>query len=49
MVPMELSKDIREMPVGEVIARSYRQRPQTAEDDDLAMASATAMTEAEPW
>ena len=35
--------------VGAAIADSYRQRPQTAEDDQLAMASAIALTEAEPW
>jgi Arc/MetJ-type ribon-helix-helix transcriptional regulator len=35
--------------VGASIAASYREQPQTAEDDELAMASAIAMTEAEPW
>ena len=35
--------------VGAVIADSYRQRPQTPDDDELAMASAIALTEAEPW
>ncbi|HXH58384.1 ribbon-helix-helix domain-containing protein [Iamia sp.] len=35
--------------VGAAIADSYRQRPQTTEDDELAMASAIALTEAEPW
>ena len=27
----------------------YREHPQTPQDDDLAMANAIAMTEAEPW
>lgn len=35
--------------VGAAIADSYRQRPQAAEDDELAMANAVALTEAEPW
>jgi Arc/MetJ-type ribon-helix-helix transcriptional regulator len=35
--------------VGDSIAQSYRSRPQGPDDDDLAMASAMAMTEAEPW
>lgn len=35
--------------IGEAIAASYRELPQTHEDDQLAMANAIAMTEAEPW
>ena len=35
--------------VGASIAQSYQERPQTPEDDELAMVSAIAMTEAEPW
>ena len=35
--------------VGADIAASYREHPQTAEDDGLAMANAIAMTEAESW
>jgi Arc/MetJ-type ribon-helix-helix transcriptional regulator len=35
--------------IGARIAASYREHPQTPEDDELAMASAMAMTEAEPW
>jgi Arc/MetJ-type ribon-helix-helix transcriptional regulator len=35
--------------VGAAIADSYREHPQTSDDDDLAMASAIALTEAEPW
>jgi hypothetical protein len=34
---------------GEAIIQSYRAQPQTVEDDELTMASAIAMTEAEPW
>jgi Arc/MetJ-type ribon-helix-helix transcriptional regulator len=44
-----LADAVRRTRVGASIATSYRERPQTAEDDDLAMASAVAMTEAEPW
>lgn len=44
-----LADAVRRAKVGAVIAASYRDRPQTSEDDDLAMASAIAMTEAEPW
>jgi hypothetical protein len=35
--------------VGAAIARSYREHPQSTDDDELAMASALALTEAEPW
>ncbi len=34
---------------GASIAGSYRDVPQTAEDDAQAMANAVAMTETEPW
>lgn len=44
-----LADSVRRAQIGEVIARSYRENPQSAHDDDLAMASALAMTEAEPW
>lgn len=44
-----LADSVRRARVGAAIARSYRDRPQTPEDDELAMASAIAMTEAEPW
>jgi Arc/MetJ-type ribon-helix-helix transcriptional regulator len=40
---------VRRARVGADIAASYREHPQTPEDDELAMASAIAMTEAEPW
>lgn len=45
----DLADSVRRARVGAAIAQSYRERPQTAEDDELAMANATAMTEAEPW
>jgi Arc/MetJ-type ribon-helix-helix transcriptional regulator len=35
--------------IGETIAQSYRERPQTPEDDEMAMTSAMALTEAETW
>ena len=35
--------------IGRLIADSYREKPQTAEDDAQAMANAIAMVEAEPW
>lgn len=44
-----LAESVRRARVGDVIAQSYREHPQTPDDDDLAMASAIAMTEAEPW
>ena len=45
----DLAESVRRSRVGASIAASYREQPQTPEDDELAMASATAMTEAEPW
>lgn len=44
-----LADSVRRAKVGRTIAESYRKHPQTADDDDLAMASAIALTEAEPW
>ena len=35
--------------VGDAIAASYRAKPQSTEDVELAMAMAIALTEAEPW
>jgi hypothetical protein len=35
--------------VGAAIADSYRERPQSPEDDALALAVANALTKAEPW
>jgi Arc/MetJ-type ribon-helix-helix transcriptional regulator len=44
-----LADSVHRARVGATIAQSYREQPQTADDDDLAMASAVALTEAEPW
>lgn len=44
-----LADSVRRARVGAAIARSYQERPQSREDDELALASAIAMTEAEPW
>ena len=44
-----LDEAARRARIGQAIADSYRARPQTPEDDELAMANAIALTEAEPW
>jgi Arc/MetJ-type ribon-helix-helix transcriptional regulator len=44
-----LADAVRRARVGAAIARSYREHPQSSDDDDLAMANAIALTEAEPW
>ncbi|MBA2279856.1 MAG: hypothetical protein H0W25_01280 [Acidimicrobiia bacterium] len=44
-----LADSVRRARVGAAIAQSYRDAPQTADDDGLAMACAMALTEAEPW
>ena len=44
-----LADSVRRARIGAAIAQSYRDQPQSVDDDDLAMASATALTEAEPW
>lgn len=44
-----LADAARRARIGAEIAESYRTIPQTTEDDALAMASAIALTEAEPW
>lgn len=44
-----LADAVRRTRVGTAIAESYRERPQSSDDDDLAMANAVALTEAEPW
>jgi len=44
-----LADAVRRARVGRAIADSYRERPQTSDDDDLAMANALALTEAESW
>jgi Arc/MetJ-type ribon-helix-helix transcriptional regulator len=44
-----LDDTVRRAAIGREIADSYRARPQSRDDDELAMANALAMTEAEPW
>lgn len=44
-----LADAVQRAEIGATIARSYRDQPQSPEDDALAMANAIAMTEAEPW
>lgn len=44
-----LADAVQRTRVGASIAESYRQLPQSPDDDDLAMANAVALTEAEPW
>jgi len=45
----DLAEATRRARVGQAIVESYRNHPQSDEDDELAMASALALTEAEPW
>ncbi len=44
-----LAESVERSRVGRMIADSYRELPQTADDDAQAMANAIAMTDAEPW
>ena len=44
-----LADAVRRARTGAAIADSYRRQPQGADDDELAMANALALTEAEPW
>ncbi len=44
-----LAEAVRRRRMGESIADSYRDLPQSPDEDELAMANATALTEAEPW
>lgn len=44
-----LADAVHRAQIGAAIAHSYREQPQSSEDDALAMANAIAMTEAEPW
>ncbi|MDE0269099.1 MAG: ribbon-helix-helix protein, CopG family [Acidimicrobiaceae bacterium] len=44
-----LAESVEHSRAGGLIADSYRERPQTADDDAQAMTNAIAMTEAEPW
>lgn len=46
---LHLADTARRAQIGLAIAESYRQIPQSPEDDELAMASALALTEAESW
>ena len=46
---LHLADAARRARVGAAMVRSYRDQPQTEEDDELAMASAIALTEAESW
>jgi Arc/MetJ-type ribon-helix-helix transcriptional regulator len=44
-----LADSVRRERIGTLIAQSYQGHPQTPADDEMAMANAIAMTEAEPW
>ena len=44
-----LAKSAERDRVGQMIADSYRRRPQSASDDAMALANGIAMVEAEPW
>ena len=46
---LHLADSVRRARVGAAIVASYREHPQTPDDDELALASAIALTEAEPW
>jgi Arc/MetJ-type ribon-helix-helix transcriptional regulator len=46
---VRLADAVRRAENGAAIAASYREIPQSADDDQLALANAIAMTEAEPW
>ena len=46
---VRLADAVRRAETGAAIASSYQAIPQSAEDDDLALANAMALTEAEPW
>ncbi len=44
-----MRRSIEREQAGERIAASYRDRPQTPQDDAAALANALGMTDAEPW
>ncbi len=44
-----LAESFERARAGQRIANSYREQPQSAEEDAMAMANAIAMVEAEPW
>lgn len=46
---LRLVDAVRRAADGASIADSYREVPQSPDDDQLALANAMAMTEAEPW
>ncbi len=46
---IRLADAVRRADTGASIAASYREVPQSEEDDNLALASAVAMTDSEPW
>ncbi|MGH9066979.1 MAG: hypothetical protein ACRD0J_05765 [Acidimicrobiales bacterium] len=46
---VRLADTVRRAERGASIAASYREVPQSPEDDALALANAVAMTEAQPW
>jgi hypothetical protein len=46
---VRLANCVRRAEDGATIAASYQERPQSADEDQLALANAIAMTEAEPW
>jgi Arc/MetJ-type ribon-helix-helix transcriptional regulator len=46
---VRLADTVRRAEDGAAIAASYQESPQSADEDQLALANAIAMTEAEPW
>jgi Arc/MetJ-type ribon-helix-helix transcriptional regulator len=46
---IRLADAVRRAEDGAAIAASYQESPQSADEDHFALASAIAMTEAEPW
>lgn len=46
---VHLAETVRRARAGKMIADSYSSRPQSSDDDELALANAIALTEAEPW
>jgi len=45
----DLVDSVRRAQIGEAMTASYSETPQTDDDNELAMANAIAMTEAESW
>jgi hypothetical protein len=46
---VRLADAVRRAEAGAAVAASYQESPQSADEDQLALANAIAMTEAEPW